>query len=455
METHRTKKKHRHEPADPLSIEREVRQLLADKISGTMVGVWLLVAEHLRLGTWDLLCGWTGQGSERVEPRLALQLVHEAALCVRGVRQRRCLSQKGFEVANGLPFVATDTHIHDLCSAQTIAGCQALQIALGRLRRASGHFKGHLLAIDPHRLHSYTKRQTRLRRSRLDEQPVKTLQTFFCLDTDTHQPLAFSIGTAAKTTSQAIPDLLSMVNHILQPEQGKTLVLADNEHYTADIFDHLSTQTALDLLVPMTNCPAQKNKLSRLSPDSFTPRWPGLATASLPFNFKNSSSGTLFRLIQRLGETPHSYQYKSFLSTSTRDELIQLCYNFPDRWHVEEFFNAYQAMGWKRAGTLNLNTRYAQMCMALIAQTVVYQLRSRLGQPYFSWEASHFAKNLLQGLDGDVRVTNDTIIVTFYNAPHIPRLRKAYETLPAKLQKDNIDPRVPWLFNFKLDFRFK
>jgi hypothetical protein len=36
-----------------------VRQLLADKISGNQVGIWLLAPEHLRLGTWDLLCAWS------------------------------------------------------------------------------------------------------------------------------------------------------------------------------------------------------------------------------------------------------------------------------------------------------------------------------------------------------------------------------------------------------------
>ena len=38
---------------DPRSIERGVRQRLADKISDNMAGLWLLVPEHLRLGTWD------------------------------------------------------------------------------------------------------------------------------------------------------------------------------------------------------------------------------------------------------------------------------------------------------------------------------------------------------------------------------------------------------------------
>ena len=90
---------------DPESIERGVRQLLADKVSGNLAGIWLLAAEHLRLGTWDLLCGWTKQRSERVEPRLALQMIHEAAVCTAGIRSERTLHNRGgFELANGLPF---------------------------------------------------------------------------------------------------------------------------------------------------------------------------------------------------------------------------------------------------------------------------------------------------------------------------------------------------------------
>ncbi len=74
-----------------------------------------------------------------------------AALCVTGVRERRCLSQKGFELANGLPFVASDPAIHELLDAHTGAEAQGLQVALGRIRRASGHYAGKLLqeGIDP------------------------------------------------------------------------------------------------------------------------------------------------------------------------------------------------------------------------------------------------------------------------------------------------------------------
>jgi hypothetical protein len=113
------------------------------------------------LGTWDLLCGWTGQPGTAVEPRLALQLVHESALCLTRIRERQALQNRGFELAQGLPFVATDVAIHQLLAAHTVAEAKDLQLALGKLRRASNHFRGRVLAVDPHRIRSYSKRRMR------------------------------------------------------------------------------------------------------------------------------------------------------------------------------------------------------------------------------------------------------------------------------------------------------
>ena len=34
-------------------------------------------------------------------------------------------------------------------------------------------------------------------------------------------------------------------------------------------------------------------------------------------------------------------------------------------------------------------------------------------------------------------------------------IRQHYEHLPVKLADENIHPEVPWLYNYKLDFRFR
>jgi hypothetical protein len=432
-----------------------VRQLLADKISGNLVGLWLLIPEHLRLGTWDLLCGWSGQSGGRVEPRLALQLVHESALCSTGLRRQRVLSQRGFELANGLPFVAGDVAVHELLAQHSVAESQRLQVALGRIRRASGDYLGKLLAIDPHRMRSYSKRQMRRYRDDHKTKPFKVAPTFFALDPDTHQPVCFTTATSACTATTAAIDLLGLAAEILSPQPGETLVMADVEHLTADLFHHVQSRSPFNLLVPMKYDRFLKKQLGAIPAERFTRRWAGFATMKQPYHMAERQAGDLFQFVQRTGERPEEYRFGAFLSTSDREEVDALTLDYPKRWHVEEFFNAHQALGWNRAGTMNLNIRYGQMTMALLAQAALHQLRRRLGEPFSAWDANHLAKSLLAGLEGDVRVKDDTIVVTFYNAPNAERLRIHYERLPDRLQNEHVNPQIPWLYGFKLDFRFR
>ena len=453
--TQRTKKRLQPEPCDPTSLERGGRQLLADKISGNMVGLWLLIPEHLRLGTWQLVCGWTGQPGERIEPRIALQLLHEAALCVAGVRAQRTLSQKGVELLNGLPSVVADLPVHQRLGARSVADAQRLQVALGLLRRASGHYQGTLLVIDPPRIRSYSKRQMRRHRKDNASSPTKVAQTFFVLDADTAQPVCFTTGTSARTVSQATPALLDLARAILQPDKTGVLVLADAEHFTQDLLAQVHQNTQFDLLVPMPMQPTVRKQLALVPPECFIRHWAGFATAQLPFQLPNAQTQPFFQFVQRLGEPPADWTFKAFLATADSNEADALTRDYPKRWHIEEFFNANQALGWHRAGTHNLNIRYGHRTMALLAQTVIHQLRARLGDPVSTWDASHLAHAFFLGLDGDVRVAHNTIIVTYYNAPHVEHLRTPYEHLPEKLRAEHVAPRIPWLYDFELDFRFR
>ena len=432
-----------------------MRQMLADKVSGDMLGLWLMVPEHLRLGTWDLLCRWTGEEAGRIEPRLALQLVHEAALCVTGIRHQRALSQKGFELLNGLPFVAGDLAIHELLDHHSVAEAEALQLHLGLLRRARGHYQGKILAIDPHRVRSYSKRLMCRYGGDSEHRPYKAVQMFFCLDADSHQPVCFTLGSSALSASQATPSLLRLAADILHPSACQPLVLADSEHFTAEIVDSCQTETPFDLLVPMDNTRSLLKLMHSIPPEAFTRRWAGFATAKLSYQMKRTQTGPHWLYVQRSGETAQDAQLRGFLCTRDGQEVDDLTAAYPTRWHVEEFFNAHQALGWQRAGTMNLNIRYGQMTMALIAQAAIHQFRQRVGRPWNDWDAAHLARSVFRGIDGDVGILNDTIVVTLYNAPNPDCLREHYENLPQKLTAEGVDPHVPWLYGYKLDFRFK
>lgn len=419
----------------------------------------MLIPEHLRLGTWDLITSWCNASPESIQPRLAMQMINEAALCVKGIRQKRSLSQRGFEMANGLPFIASDPAMHYLLSNRSVVDSLMLQTALGKIRKTFGHFKGRILALDPHRIITNTRRfMIRRKKNKKEIRPHKMAQTFFCLDAETHQPLCFSTGTSAKSVNQATPELLSVTYDILGRLAEKSFILADNEHYTMDLFDYVKEKTPFDLIAPMSINPSLKKIMQSIPESEFSRHWAGYATTKRRYKLKNArvkSKYNHYQFIQRKGERNDDYRFKSFLCTADRDEMESLTLNYPERWSIESFFKNYQALGWDRVGTMDLNIQYGRMTMALFAQAASYMMRQKIGSPFANWDAEHFAKDFFRGLDGDIRVKNDTIVVTYYNAKQLEMLKSHYQNLPQKLLNEGINPAIPWLYNFKLDFRFK
>lgn len=429
-----------------------MRQLLSDRVSGNMVGIWLLVPELLRLGAWDLLRGWDGGGADDLHARLALHLVNEAALGT-FLRNRITISQKGFEVANGLPFVPGDKAVHELLAAHTMRDAQDLELALGRIRRAGGQYLGHLLAVDPHHMASYTKRQARRHRKDTAGKAAKTSQTLFVLDAETELPVCCALSSSSCTVVQTVPALLRMAAAILPAGGPRPLVLADGEHCCGELFQE-ADRLGFDLVAPLSGTAAHCRLMEELPEAAFSRHWPGYATARASFRFAGSDREYAL-LVQREGERADDYAFRGFVCTSPRDELEVLAEQYPKRWRVEEFFNRDQAIGWKRAGTLNLNIRYNHMALALLAQAAVHQFRRRLPEGSRDHGCDTLGKRFFNGIDGDVRVEGDTIVVTYYNAPGDRHWQSQYEGLPDRLQEEGVDPAVPWLYGFKLDFRFR
>ena len=136
---------------DPLSIERGVRQRLADKISDTMVGLWLLVAGTsppghvglaLRLDATTTACG-----SNRV---WLCKLVHEAALVPEGspraTVRTRCAASR---FSTAFPSWPRTRRCITCWTATRWRKPSSLQVALGKIRRVSGRLRGKTAADRP------------------------------------------------------------------------------------------------------------------------------------------------------------------------------------------------------------------------------------------------------------------------------------------------------------------
>ena len=401
----------------------------------------------MRLGSWDLIKGYTGCTDADIEPRIAMQIVNEAALCSNRVRRSNYITHQGFELLNGLGFLVTDSHVHDLLNKHTVSEAQALQESLAIIRANNGHYQGDLIAIDPHRIISTSQRIMPKKKKQPEEPSRKMLQTFFALDTQTGQPIGCGIGSPGANTTRATIELLNMAELI----NRNALILADKEHFTEYLIRSIEHNSDFEFLVPAIST-EKIRKIERSQ--TYQRKWAGYAVAETMFNFAGHKEK--YRLIsQREGETEKNYVYKSFLTLSNKPATELLSDMYRERWSIEEFFNFDGAMGFNRASTFNLNIRYGKMSLALLAQAATYELRKKLPKPYNRWNSTHLADALFKKMDGDIRVKDDTIIVTCYNAPKELNLQNNYKDLPAKLIVEGINPKIPWLYDYKLDFRFK
>lgn len=414
------------------------------------MGLWLLVPEYLRLGAWDLLQGcFSKTANDSLDARIAFQLVNESALCVNRIRKKDSLCNQGFSLVNGLSFLAADETVHELLDMHSVQAYEQLQITLMRLRWLQHHYsRQQILAIDPHRIKSATQRMMPHKKKRPDEAAHKIMQTFFCVDAYSGQPLVFTLGSSGKNCS---PATLQLMNMIEQAGVKEALFVSDKEHFTQELTGYFHQHPSFDILMP---APEIKKIVCCREELEYKPLWAGYALGTMPFSFEGSPH-QLQLIVQRQGEKPDKYSYKTFLTTSKHAPADLLTQVFPERWTIEEFFNFNGDMGWNRASTFNLNIKYGKQSLALIAQAATHQLKSKLPDSYKKWTAQHTAQQVLTNMEGDIRVENDKIIVTYYRDHEDLNLKNNFENLPQILQSEGINPKIPWLFDFMLDFRFK
>lgn len=433
--------------------ERIVREILSKRASGTILGLSLLIPEYLRLGIWDLLAGWSGSNLT-LGPRIAMQMVNESALCINGIRPNRTISHQGFELLNGLGYIASDKTIHEILDKSTIEQSKQLQLALGKIRKQLGDYKSGVFIIDPHKIVTHSGCITPKKIVSHDSKPKKVLQTFFCIDAISGQPIGFIIGSSGRTVSNASDELIDILLEII-PEGG--LLLADSEHSTVNILDRVNKESNLEAVVPAPKNKKIKGYYEKINYVESLGMWTGYSIGSTLYHL-GEMQDDIKLIIQRIQQSKGIFNYKPFFSTEskTENEFKKIVTEiFRDRWSIEEFFNFESALGWNRASTLNLNIRYGKMTMGLIAQAAIYKLRQKLSKPYRTWTAKHLAQSLFFSTDGNIRVKNDTIIVTFYNFPKELGIQEYYQNTPKKLQEEGINPKIPWLYDFKIDFRFK
>jgi len=253
--------------------------------------------------------------------------------------------------------------------ARTVVDKQRLQMALARCASLRAIFRAgswpsiHIASA------AYSKRRMRRHRRTKPLARPTSHKPSSCSMPITSQPVCFTTGTSRARPQSRPEELLGLAADILGTKSGQTSCWPMRNTSRSSCWTRSRRRRISTSWSPCPISPASAGKLRELPPRRSSRDGRVTPTAKLAYTPKNSQAGPFYQYAQREGERPEEYHYKAFLSTKDGDEVEELTGDFPKRWHVEEFFNGSQALGWNRAGTCNLNIRYGQMTMALIASS--------------------------------------------------------------------------------------
>ncbi|MDO9535400.1 MAG: hypothetical protein Q7J85_08735 [Bacillota bacterium] len=127
---------------------------------------------------------------------------------------------------------------------------------------------------------------------------------------------------------------------------------------------------------------------------------------------------------------------------------------YTKRWRIETFFGQNYFLGIDHLPSLNLHTIQAVLSLRLAAFHAMDNFRNDLGAEHICKTPELIHRHFLNGVQGRVQLRDDLITVSIYGFKYDREVASIFLNLESKLIRASIDPRIPWLGNRRLEFKF-
>lgn len=429
-------------------IEHDVTSMLKRGLTTTCAGGFFFIPYLLQLNAYD---HFSGLGKPKIEgipkERLALGIVFESLFGYnKGIRSIDSVSRADFGLLAGLPFLPSPSTQYRFVQSTTVKQGLDFQVTLGRRLVELGQVQpGDPVNIDAHNVKTYSRKEMKQSYLTKEARYGKALRTFYTQDQQSSKPLmavaAYS-GTKVKQVTQKISRL---TRDILERDY---LMVADKEWYCGQLINELHNSHGVSLMVPIKR---SKNRVAEFKavPWSAYENISGEDIAAV-FTTMKDFEGPLMLFLKKRPDG----KYFALLTPSEEYPKEKAMPTYSKRWRIETFFGHNQFLGIDNLPSLNLNAVQAMLTLRLVAFHLVDNFRHDLGGEHVSKTPELIHRCFLDGVQGRVQLRGNLITVNIYGFKYDKDVAPIFTDLEAKLTQAGIDPRIPWLGNRRLEFKF-
>lgn len=278
-----------------------------------------------------------------------------------------------------------------------------------------------------------------------EERYGKAIRTFYTQDQESGKPLFALAAYSGTSVSQITRRITGMTHDILGQ---KFLMVADKEWYCGQLIRDLHKQYGVSILVPVKQSENRIREFTAVPLNRYDKTvWGNIATL---YTTMKDFDGPLLMLIKQREDG----KYFALITPEHKLTPDIAMPTYTKRWRIENFFSDNSHLGVDRLPSIGLDVIQTVLSLRLFAYHVMDNFRHDLGPGYSHKTPEIICREFVDGVQGRLQLHRDVITINIYGFEHEAAAATILTNLDAKFAKANVDPRIPWLGNRRLKFRF-
>jgi hypothetical protein len=429
-------------------ISHDLTAALRRGLTSTSIGGFFIIPYLLQLGAYDLVSSMSKPKAEGIpNESIALGIVFESIFgYIKGIRSLDSVSRADFGLLSGLTFLPSPSTQYRYLQSISCRSALELQISMGQKLVELGQVTpGHPVNTDGHNIATYSRKDMKLSYITKEGRYGKAFRCFYTQDQNSKKPLAALVTYSGTTVMQATKDLAEMTKRILDQD---FLMVSDKEWYIGKLIQELHEQYGVEILVPVKKTEKRISEFESIPTDMYVKSEMGNIAAI--YTQMNDFNGPLKMFLKKQPEGT----YFALITPKEDIDSGAAMSNYTKRWRIENFFKENDFIGINNLPSLNLNAMQAMLSLRILAFNALDNFRNDLGPEHSHKTPETIFREFINGVQGRIELKGDKIIVNVYGFQQDKTVAAIMNNLESKLEKSNVDPRIPWLGNRRLEFKF-
>ena len=359
------------------------------------------------------------------------------------------LTDPGIAIASGLPIYPDQSHLHRFLKRPDTEHADHLIKAIGKQQYKIGQLDGSVISFDSHLIQYNGKMGLQKDVVSKSSIPRKAVKIHAILDQIYRNPIYLMARYPGKTAVEIGKDLTDASMEIIS-DRPITFTM-DKWFSVGELLEYIRSK-GQKFITLIRRHEKRIQEMENISLESFRQLTSRQGVTSIKTTLRNY--GDSIRLVVVEDTTDDVRTYYGYLVNDdelSEEEVIKF---YSNRWGIEFWFDECQFLGINDLPSIELNEVTMHMAINLIAYNLISAFRANLGKKYIPMNAETINEKFFKE-QALVKLRDNQITVTIFGHKYRDVLEPLYYDLNSKLERKNIDPKVPWLNDHTLKFVFK